>query len=884
VGGKDRSRTTRFLHAYRHVLISWTDSVRRRALAVVLVSIALAVGASVYVAKNFAVNTDTLAMLSTELPWQRWWYQEHEAFPQFHDTLVVMIEGQTADIADDAALELVAQLRNRPELFGDVFYPQGGDFFRRNGLLYQDVDALYELSDKLAAAQPFLGALSSDPSLRGLLGMLSLAINEAAKEEGSVALDLAPILNSIAEVVEAQAAGQFAQMSWQRIMTEGVEAGKERAIRLIVVQPILDYASMQPAATAMDAVRALANELNMDQEHGVTLRMTGEAALETEELASVEQGMGLAAVLSLSLISLLLTMCFRSLRLILATLATLLVGLVWTFAFALAAVGTLNLISVSFAVLFIGLAIDFGIHYSLRYREALSSGAAHGSALRQTVRDVGGALTLCAIAAGISFYSFLPTDYVGLAELGVISGTGMLIALFANLTLLPALLTLAPPSPPKLPGTIRSFAAQFSEFIQRYARSIVWAALIIAIISAMLLPQAHFDADPDKLKDPESESVAALNDLRESEIGATTFVNVLAEDLSAAVVLARRASELNSVGGALTLASFLPGEQQEKVEIIEGLAFVLEPALSDLVQSPPSTKEMAEALDELERDLRTLVVSPQDANAAAAKKLLAALSNWPEERRHDEALNELQFRLMASFPARVRALRESLMATPFDIGELPDELKERWVTESGLARVQIYPSERIEQDDDALHRFVDDVRTVAPQAIGEPVILVETARTVIRAFVEAAIIAVVAIAVLLGVLIRNVRDVALIFAPLILAALLTVAVTVLIDLPFNLANVIALPLLFGLGVAGSLQLVMRERTVGEAVRALNSSTPRAVLFSALTTIGSFGTLALSNHLGIANMGLLLAIAIGLSLLCTLVVTPALMAVFGRTGR
>lgn len=239
---------------------------------------------------------------------------------------------------------------------------------------------------------------------------------------------------------------------------------------------------------------------------------------------------------------------------------------------------------------------------------------------------------------------------------------------------------------------------------------------------------------------------------------------------------------------------------------------------------------------------------------------------------------------MAGFPGRMTALRESLGATPFDLEDLPDEVRVRWVAEGGVARVEIYPKERIELDDEALQQFVKEVRTVAPEAIGEPVILVETERTVIGAFVKAAIIAVVAIAVLLSVLIRNVRDVALIFAPLILAALLTVAVTVIISLPFNLANIIALPLLFGLGVAGSLQLVMRERTVGESAGALNSSTPRAVLFSALTTIGSFGTLAISNHLGIANMGLLLAIAITLSLVCTLIVTPALMAVFGRTGR
>ncbi len=164
--------TKKFLNAYRHFLIRWTDLVRRRARLVVVLSLTLAIAAGVYVAKNFAVNTDTLEMLSSELPWRQWWQQEHEAFPQFHDTLVIMVEGQTADLADDAAMELVTQLRERPRVFGNVFYPQGDAFFRRNGLLYLDVDGLYELSDSLAAAQPFLGALSSDPTLRGLLDML----------------------------------------------------------------------------------------------------------------------------------------------------------------------------------------------------------------------------------------------------------------------------------------------------------------------------------------------------------------------------------------------------------------------------------------------------------------------------------------------------------------------------------------------------------------------------------------------------------------------------------------------------------------------------------------------------------------------------------------
>jgi predicted RND superfamily exporter protein len=175
-----------------------------------------------------------------------------------------------------------------------------------------------------------------------------------------------------------------------------------------------------------------------------------------------------------------------------------------------------------------------------------------------------------------------------------------------------------------------------------------------------------------------------------------------------------------------------------------------------------------------------------------------------------------------------------------------------------------------------LRRFVGAVRAVALHATGSPVVILEAGNTVVGAFRDAAVLAFVAIAVLLAVLLRRLRDVALVFSPLVLAALLTVAASVLFGLPFNFANVIVLPLLFGLGVANGIHLVLRRRDQGGVTEVMASSTPRAVVFSALTTIGSFASIALSSHPGTASMGMLLTIAITLTLACTLIVLPALM--------
>ncbi len=872
---------------HRRYSIRWTNLVRRWALTVVILSLLSTVASVIYIANNIAINTDTTDMLSADLPFRKHWQEENEAFPQFDNTVVVAVEGETPDLADDGATALAARMRQHPDLFGSVFYPRGEGFFRRNGLLYLGVDDLYELSDRLATAQPFLGALSADPSLRGLFGILALAVDQAGQAEGGAPIEIAPMLEMIAEVVEAQAAGHFAELSWQRLMSAGEEEaggqeGRADRLRLIVILPPLDFESLQPAAPAMEGIRAIARDLKLDEAHGVTVRITGEAALESEELETVALGMEVAGGLSLVLVIGLLLFCYHSLRTAVATLITLIAGLIWTTAFAVAAVGALNLISVAFAVLFIGLGVDFGIHYALRYREALRAGANHMIALRRAISGVGGALTLSAFAAAIGFYSFLPTDYVGLAELGLIAGTGMGIALFANTTLLPALLTLFHPRSPTNWGTVRTFAGRTTHAIERHARPIIWGALAMGVAAAALVPWARFDFDPLNLQSRDTESVSTLLDLMKQGENFGYFISVVTKDLDQARALAERAATLEPVRSTLTAADFVPGDQDEKLDIVDTMALILEPSLTGQSEPAPSEEEVVAAMTDLKGALAGLAAGKHGDESAAAVRLSAAFAALPGGGEDAAALAELRSRLLAGLSARLEALRDSLRAEPVTLEVLPADLMERFVAADGRARLQIFPKEDIQQDADALRDFVETVRTVAPDATGPPVVILEAGRTVVRAFLQAAGLAVLAITVLLAVLLRNLRDIALVFAPLVLAALLTIAASVLFNLPFNFANVIVLPLLFGLGVAGSLQLVMREIRERGTVGVMSSSTPRAVLFSAVTTIGSFGSLGLSGHPGTASMGLLLAIAITLSMICTLVVLPALMATFGPT--
>jgi hopanoid biosynthesis associated RND transporter like protein HpnN len=871
--------------AYRRFLVRWTDGVRRLAWLVVVLSALSSVAAAYYLAVNARIITSNENMLSADLPFRKNAAAISEAFPKLSDNIVIVIDGQTPDLADDAAAALKVKLREQPDLFGDVFDPKGSEFFRKNGFLYLDTKDLYELSDKLAQAQPFLGALWRDPSLVGLFTMFNLAIDETLKEKGARPIEMARALNAVAEVVDAQAAGKFRHFSWQELMAGEKDDDAASNRRLIVIQPVLDFQSLQPAARAMAALRGIARDLKLTPENGVRMRLTGAAAMEHEELKSVEDSMGLASVLSIVMVTGLLVIGLRSFRLVMTTSLTLFAGLIWTAAFGILSLGAFNLISVAFAVLFIGLSIDFGIHYGLRYQEGIDRGVDHATALAEASEGVGGALTLCTVSAAIAFYSFLPTAYIGLAELGLIAGTGMFIAFFANITLLPALLTVMPPrtGAGRLPPSRFAPAmTAFRSFLKRRSRAVCWLALAFGVVAGLLLPKTTFDFDPFRLRDPNTESVATALQLMADRNTSPYSITILAENLKSAEALAAKLKKLPAVDKTVTLTDFVPNGQPEKLDVIATMALFLSPSFAAAgTAAPPTPADRSRALEEFRGRLKSLAAMPGGgADSKAASRLFKALDELSASAGAAPGMMlDLEKRLLTALPGRLRQLDQALTAAPVTLESLPAEIKQRYVAGDGRTRLEVHPKETL-ADRQSIIRFVTAVRTVAPDASGSPVVILEAGNAVLRAFWQAGLISVALITTMLIAILERWRDTALVFAPLLLAGLLTVATAVAIGLPFNFANIIVLPLLFGLGVASGIHLVVREGEEDDIGSALETSTPRAVVFSALTTIGSFGSIALSSHPGTSSMGVLLTVAIAMTLVCTLIVLPALVEAVG----
>jgi len=845
----------------------------RGRIAVLLAAIAVTAAALHLVLTGLSIDTDTTEMISSDAAFRRNGAAYMRAFPQDSDLLVMVLDAPSAEAAQAASAVLVAALRASP-MFPDVWAPGSEPYFRRNGLLYLGLDELGELSDRMAAASPFLAALAADPNLRGLFEALGLALEHL--DDGAVPADLLHrVIGQIAAVAERTAADQPGQLSWRGLFDLEPRSAKP-ARRVILSQPRLDFGRVSPAEAAIAEVRRLARALDLETTEGVRLRLTGSVALEYEELKSAELGGKTAAGLSLFLVLLLLGFGLRSLRLIVATLLTLGIGLIWTGAFAALAIGHLNLISLAFAVLFLGLGVDFSIHFCLRYREELDAGGTREQAIRRAGLGVGRGLAIAALGAGVGFYAFLPTDYRGFAELGLISGTSMFIALTVNFTVLPALLALIPGSDGRrLPR--RDLWHWLDRLVARHRRIILAASFLVLVAGLVALPRLGFDFNPVNLKDPESESFTTFQELARQSEGGVYAAEVLAPSAETAQALADRLAALPQVREARTIADFVPGRQAAKLALIQDMAIFLGPLLQSGAPPALSPADRAGALDGLLTRLGG-IASPASGDgralASAASRLKSALQPFAQS---PASLAELEARLTVHLGSFLDDLRLALSAAPVDLATLPASLTRHWIGQDGSYRIQALPADGY-AGTGRMREFVKAVLALAPNASGSSVTVSEAGDIVVAAFGEATLLAVAAVAVLLLLFYRRLTSVALTLAPLALAAVLTLATAAALGLALNFANVIVLPLLFGLGIASSVHLVERRRQLSDAAALMLTTTPRAISFSTLTTLASFGSLAISAHRGMSSMGQLLTIATVYMLVCTLVVLPSLMSV------
>ncbi len=829
-------------------------------LCLCLVAVGLLGGVA---AVRLGMDTNLDHLLSIKEPWRQQEIAFSKAFPQFDDLLVVVVDGENADAADDAAAALAARLAAMRKTFASVVRPDADPFFRREGLLFLPPEEVSAVASQVIEAQPFIGSLAADPSLRGLFGTLNLAL-EGVSRGAAPFSRLDKPLSAIADTIGTVLKGAPRPLGWSDLLT-GRKPRPDELRRFILLRVERDYGELTSADDAIDAIRDAARALGLNGTSGVRARITGEVAIETDEMATLASGAGLTFGLSAVLVGLVLYLALGSWRLIVPILITLVAGLLGTAGFAALAVGTLNPISVAFAVLFLGLAVDFSIQVTVRYREERFLAPESDDVLVATVFRVAGGVLLAALTTSLGFLSFLPTAYVGVSQLGLIAGAGMLIAVGLNFTLLPALLTLFRPK-----GEAESvgfaWAAPVDDWLRHHRRGVIVGAVVVALAGLAVVPKLQFDSNPMDLRDAKTESVAVTLDLMAEPDTSPFYAEILVRDPARVPEMLARLEVLPEVHRALALNVFVPEQQEPKLALLDDVNLLLGPTLSPVSVAPaPDAAAVRQTLTTTLDGLKALQ------GEATARRLTGQLEQVL--RRGDADLAALSSALLSGLMPRLDALREALAATPVTLETLPASLRRDWISPDGQARIQVFPNGNA-GDPAVLARFVAAVRSVAPDATGPAVITYESAATIVHAFIEAGGISILAIFVVLGLVLRRVSHVLMVLAPLLLSSLMTLIVSYAIGLHLNFANVIALPLLLGIGVAFSIYFVINWRR-GQAAH-LQSSTARAVLFSALTTTVAFGTLALSKHPGTASMGLLLTISLGFTLFNTMVTLPALL--------
>src|SRR6185312_7027198 len=441
--------------------------------AVIVACLLLAGVASWYTSLNFAMNTDSEQLIDAKVGWRMRQARFDADFPQQSNITVAVIDGKTPELAESAAARLTEKLAANPKLFTHVRRPDGGPFFSQNGLLFLPLKDVQDTTQQLIRAQPFLGSLAADPSLRGIASTLSTALLGVSTGNAKLA-DLDTPMARFAEVFEAAAKGEMRYMSWRSLITNAPPKPEELR-RFIIVKPRLNFSALEPGLEADNAIRAAAKGLGLTQDHGVRVRLTGSVPLSDEEFATLTDRVDLMVGAMMGSVLLILWLALRSFKLI------------------------------------------FAIQFAVRYRHERHYEDRLDRALTQAGRGVGIPLALAAAATAAGFFSFLPTTYIGVAELGKGAGVGMIVAFLLAITMLPALLMLLNP-----PGEVEEVGftslARLDDFMTAHRKNAVRVAAGAGLVSLVLILFVRFDSNPLNLRSPKVESVATIFDLMKNPL------------------------------------------------------------------------------------------------------------------------------------------------------------------------------------------------------------------------------------------------------------------------------------------------------------------------------------------------------------------------------
>ena len=857
-------------------------------------------------------NLDRNALVGSDQPYHRNFLALKDEFPG-QDDLVCVVESENPEKNRQfverlgSRLERLSTLSNPTNLFVDVFYKGDLKMLGKKALLFVPETNLFDLRKTLVDYQPFIRQFAGSSNLVTLFDRINTTIRTSSREANASTDSLLKALPALTRII------QRARESLSRpgtppspgidvLFGAGAEAERETYVTFAEGRIYLVTAKARTDELNQDAVdrfRSLVAEVTAEVP-GVNVGITGEPVLEYDEMQQSQRDSTKASIVSLSLCALIFIVGYRGTGRPLKAVACLIVGLGYTMGFTTLVIGHLNILTITFVPMLIGLAIDYGVHLITRYEEELRAGCDSIAAMEKAMVYTGhGILTGCLTTAG-AFFAMSLTDFRGIQEMGIITGGGMVICLIPMLTLLPVLLLRGKQNALDIAASRLAKRSDKPErtplraTLESYWLNRPWLVLgvtgALSLLAALTAFRVGFDYNLLNMQSKDLTAVAFEKKLIQSSEKSVLYGAVVATNLDQAVRLQKQLTNLPSVKSIDSMATFLAEPPGERLKLIHGVKEVTgtirfaEPDVSpaDLISLNQTlyglNGYLLLAVDEVIRagetnllaDLRDLIVN--------VKALRTAMFTGDPSLREGRAskLGAYQLALFNDLRDTFEILRTQDDSAGLQIQDLPVSLRNRFIGRTGKQLIQVYPRmdvwERGHQE-----TFVRELQTVDPNVTGTPVQLFYYTELLRKSYIIAARWALAAIIVLVFYHFRSVSSVLLALLPVGVGTLWVVGFMGWTHLSFNPANIMMLPLVIGIGVTNGIQILNRyseERIPG----IFSKSTGKAVLVSGLNTIVGFGSLILGDHQGIQSLGWIMATGTAACMVAALTSLPAILTI------
>jgi len=888
-------------HAFARFLHGLAGAVCRHARWFVFPQLLLACLSLLYATSHLKFDMDRGNLIGPESRSHRNYLAVRREFPGEGDELVVVVESGRGERNRQFVERLAARIRPETNLFSDLFYKADLTTLGPKGLMLASTNDLEEMSRKLREARPVLDRFSQATNLNSLFGLVNrqfrLAQPSSENQEGMSLVQALPMLQSIV------AEGVQAMVRPGRPPPPEVEAffvGDPQAVQQIYITVdggrmyLLTARPRSEAVTAsaIERMRALV-EITKAEVPGLSVGLTGGPVLDYDEMQLAERDTARASLVATLLCLVLFTVAYRQLGRPLKTVVCLLIGLGYALGFATLAIGHLNILTVTFAPMLIGLSIDFGIHFISRYEEEVRNRHTESEAVDRAMTFTGQGIVTGGLTTAAAFWAMVLTQFKGIREMGVISGGGLLLCLIPMMTALPVLLRHGRQNArDREMGPLGQKRLQIEFLWLGHPALLVTGSLILCLCAAFGFRRISFDYDLLHMQSQSLPSVIYEKKLIQSAGASSRYGIVLADSPAQALEFGEKLRRLPAVAEVRSAADFVGPDQDRKIALVRNVKRELAGVrFAPVDRRGVQPEELSATLWSLTGYLGLAAEEAQVAKPGLARQLLALQSSiiqfrgillrpQPQVRRR---LTEFQRGLFEQLHRTIEAIQNQDTSGPLNARDLPPSLRDRFLGRTGKYLVQVYPRKDLWEHRNQ-EEFIRELRSVIPpqRVAGTPLELYEYTTLLKNSYEQAALYAFAAIVLMVLLHFRSFLAVGLTLLPVAIGTLWLIGFMGLTGVPFNPANIMTLPLVLGIGVTNGVQILNRFAEERQPA-ILAKSTGKAVLVSGLTAIAGFGSLILASHQGIRSLGIIMSVGIAACMIAALAVLPALLGLLLRRG-